>query len=60
MSGDVRFVWVVGTTQKPFLFVKIKFRKKLKWVSIQKIKILLEYLLLQKPRSRHHFYFDLV
>ena len=35
-------------------------RKKFQWVSPQKIKILLGYLLLQKPRSRHHFDFDLV
>ena len=28
ISGDVRFVWVIRTTQKPFLFMKTEFKEK--------------------------------
>ena len=42
-----RFVWVTRTTDKPFLFMKIKFEeKKLLRVSLQKVKSLLGHLLL--------------
>ena len=27
MSGDVRFVWVIRTTNKSFLFMEIKLKK---------------------------------
>ena len=28
ISGDVRFVWVIRTTEKPFLFMKTEFKEK--------------------------------